>query len=148
MDVGGPTAGVIQASRSTFVSFSMFFFIFQVVDQVKKIQGAPDTAHQKKGSQYNEAWEAIRSHIIKRRPEDIRVEKVKAHQDPERIEDPHQRWCAKGNETADMNAKRAITEDAADIYQERQKAAESQTKRLQELIKYHQYLVEAQTEVL
>ena len=88
------------------------------------------------------------SDIIKRRPEDIRIEKVKAHQDPERIEDPHQRWCAKGNETADMNAKRAITEDAADIYQERQNAAESQTKRLQELIKYHQYLVEAQTEVL
>ena len=71
LDVGGPTAGVIQASSSIFVSFSVFFFIFQVVDQVKKIQGAPDTAHQKKGSQYNEAWEAIRSHIIKRRPEDI-----------------------------------------------------------------------------
>ena len=32
-----------------------------MVDQVKKIQGAPDTAHQKKGSQYNEAWEATSS---------------------------------------------------------------------------------------
>ena len=138
----------VLEALNTYQTITIYSDCQAVVHQVKRIQETPHAGHLKKNGQYNEPWEAIRHHIQQRRPEDPRIEKVKAHQDPEKIQDQNQRWRAKGNQCADTNAKKAITEDAAQTLQERKQAAERLTETLEQLTNYQQYLIEAQSEVL
>ena len=72
----------------------------------------------------------------------MRIVKVKAHQDLTKVGDPLQRWIVQGNSAADQNAKQAP------ILRVRKQKEEQQKTALQDLIKYHDYLVEIQTEVL
>ena len=143
----GEVMAVLEALNA-FHKVTIYSDCQAVVQQLQQILDAPHETPQKKGGQYNAAWQAIHAHVRRRNPEDIVVHKVKAHQDPTLVADPDKRWKAQGNQCADYHAKKAVIEDAVAVYRRREQSAERLKSQLDDLVKYHQYLVDIQTEVL
>ena len=88
------------------------------------------------------------THVRQRGPNDILIKKSESPPGPTKLDEPWKQWQAKGNQSADLHAKQAVCKDAVTTYRHREKIAEKQEATLERLRKYHQYLIDIQTEVL
>eukprot|EP00438_Fugacium_kawagutii_P001439 Skav215660 [mRNA] locus=scaffold2880:231725:234547:- [translate_table: standard] len=91
---------------------------------------------------YDEIWQYIVKHVQCRTPGAIQISKVKAHQDPMRLDDLDLRWKATCNNMVDEQAKASVTNDNFELYKRLEELASQQRKFREQTKSLHSFLGE------